>query len=434
MVEPGEAVHQRRLARARRAHDRGEATGRELDGHAVEGADLVLAAAVHLDGVDDAGGGGDRGRLPAAVEERVERGRTGRYGGGGHGVDLLSGRGGSPPRSASSSPGSSARRLVRDAARDVRLEADRRSSAGPMRAADGIRYVRVVNWLERRLERLRSFNPLAVDGVLAVVFTVVGIVTVFGQDIRDDDGLLGDGFREPARSLVVTALVDVRADRHPPPLALPALVISSLGILVHFLVGWPEGSLPLAALLLTYTVGAWCPLRQAVVGLGGRRRRRSSCSGSPTRPGSTRSARSASSPSSPPRGRSASRMRNRRAAADARGPRGRRARRGRAPERGPGAGRGAAADRPGAARRRRPLDVGHRRAGRRRRPRARRPPEQARAALEAISATLARHAHRDAPAARRAARRRRRPVVRRRPPVSPTCRASSTTCGPPACR
>ena len=51
VVEPGDAVHQRRLARARRAHDRGEATGRELDGHAVEGADLVLAAPVHLDGV-----------------------------------------------------------------------------------------------------------------------------------------------------------------------------------------------------------------------------------------------------------------------------------------------------------------------------------------------------------------------------------------------
>ncbi len=56
VVEPGDAVHQRRLARARRAHDRGEAAGGELDGHAVEGADLVLAAAVDLDGVDDAGG------------------------------------------------------------------------------------------------------------------------------------------------------------------------------------------------------------------------------------------------------------------------------------------------------------------------------------------------------------------------------------------
>ena len=39
-VEAGEAVHQRRLARARRAHDRGEVTAGELDGDAVERADL----------------------------------------------------------------------------------------------------------------------------------------------------------------------------------------------------------------------------------------------------------------------------------------------------------------------------------------------------------------------------------------------------------
>ena len=44
-------------------------------------------------------------------------------------------------------------------------------------------------------------------------------------------------------------------------------MISSIGILIHILVGWPEGSLPLAVLFLTYTVGAWCPLRRAVVGL-----------------------------------------------------------------------------------------------------------------------------------------------------------------------
>ena len=67
VVEPGEAVHQRRLARARRAHDGGEAAGGELDGHAVEGADLGLASAVDLDGVDDTGGGTAGGRrAPAA--------------------------------------------------------------------------------------------------------------------------------------------------------------------------------------------------------------------------------------------------------------------------------------------------------------------------------------------------------------------------------
>ena len=53
---------QRRLARARRAHDGGEAAGGELDVDAVEGADGGVALAVHLDGVDGPGGDGRPGR------------------------------------------------------------------------------------------------------------------------------------------------------------------------------------------------------------------------------------------------------------------------------------------------------------------------------------------------------------------------------------
>ena len=119
-----------------------------------------------------------------------------------------------------------------------------------------------MNWLGRQLERLRSFNPLAVDSVLAVVFTLVGIATAFGQDISDDEG-----FREPTALLVVTAVVicaPIAIRRRWP---LMALVISAIGIVIHLLVGWPEGSLPLAVLLLTFTVGARCPLRRAVIGL-----------------------------------------------------------------------------------------------------------------------------------------------------------------------
>ena len=54
-VEPGERVHERRLAGARRAHDRGEACGRELDGDVVERTDFGFAFAVDLGGVDGAG-------------------------------------------------------------------------------------------------------------------------------------------------------------------------------------------------------------------------------------------------------------------------------------------------------------------------------------------------------------------------------------------
>ena len=72
-VEAGHAVHQRGLARARRAHDRGEAAGLEVDGDAVEGPHLGVAGAVDLDGVDGAGGrrgGRRRGGSVAVVTAR----------------------------------------------------------------------------------------------------------------------------------------------------------------------------------------------------------------------------------------------------------------------------------------------------------------------------------------------------------------------------
>ena len=124
-----------------------------------------------------------------------------------------------------------------------------------------------MNWIERQLERLRSFNPLVVDGVLALIFIAIGIASVFGQDIRDDDGAITDGFREPSILAIATVLIvcaPVAIRRRVP---LVALVISSIGILIHILIGWPEGGLPLAVLFLVYTVGACCPLRTAFAGL-----------------------------------------------------------------------------------------------------------------------------------------------------------------------
>ena len=60
-VEAGEAVQQGALARARRAHDRGELPGLERNGHVVEGADLPLAEAVDLDRLHGTGGCGRTG-------------------------------------------------------------------------------------------------------------------------------------------------------------------------------------------------------------------------------------------------------------------------------------------------------------------------------------------------------------------------------------
>ena len=166
VVEPGEGVHQRRLAGPRRAHDGGEVAGGELDVDAVEGPDGALALAVDLGGADGPGGdlGGGRWAAGRGVAVRVAV------------MAVVSCRGGWCPlticlRSAESS-GSGA---VRDPPPDVHLEDD----AGVRRPADArrerVRYVRPVTWVERQLERLRSLNPLIVDSVLAVVFFALGL-------------------------------------------------------------------------------------------------------------------------------------------------------------------------------------------------------------------------------------------------------------------
>ena len=68
-VEPGDAVHERRLARAGRAHDGGEPAAVEVDGDAVECLDRGFVVAVDLRGVDGAGAGatGAAGRRVGSV-------------------------------------------------------------------------------------------------------------------------------------------------------------------------------------------------------------------------------------------------------------------------------------------------------------------------------------------------------------------------------
>ena len=80
LVEAGHAVHQRRLARAGRAHDGAERTAAEPDGDVVEGSDLRVAVAVDL------------GRRLAACREPGEVRGTG-LGGRSHGATLGDGSG-----------------------------------------------------------------------------------------------------------------------------------------------------------------------------------------------------------------------------------------------------------------------------------------------------------------------------------------------------
>jgi signal transduction histidine kinase len=118
-----------------------------------------------------------------------------------------------------------------------------------------------VTWVERQLERLRGLHPLLVDGALAVVMLVIGIATVTTQD-------LARGMSEPTALAGLTILVVnaplVFRRRNP----LLAVAIGSAGVLMHIAADWPEGALPTSVLLLTYTVGAWETPRRAMAGLG----------------------------------------------------------------------------------------------------------------------------------------------------------------------
>jgi len=117
-----------------------------------------------------------------------------------------------------------------------------------------------VTWIERQFERLRSFEPLVVDGVLAVALAVVSFLTVFNQTVER-------GMREPNALAAVTLLVTVApvAVRRRWPLL--AVTVGCVAILVHIVADFPEGWLPIVVLLLTYTVGASAPPRRASIGL-----------------------------------------------------------------------------------------------------------------------------------------------------------------------
>ncbi|HWM22221.1 MAG TPA: sensor histidine kinase [Ilumatobacteraceae bacterium] len=118
-----------------------------------------------------------------------------------------------------------------------------------------------MNWFERRLEWLRSLNPFLVNGVLALAFTILGLASVFNQEIKD--GLDEPGV--PAILSVIFTCAPVAIRRRTPLLAVS---IASLAILIHVAANYPEGSLPLTVMFLTYSVAVLSSMTRAWVGLG----------------------------------------------------------------------------------------------------------------------------------------------------------------------
>jgi signal transduction histidine kinase len=118
-----------------------------------------------------------------------------------------------------------------------------------------------VNWIERRVEWVRSLNPLIVEGVVALVFTIFGFATVYAQEIKD--GLDKPGVFAALTIILTNAPIVIRR-RNP----LFAITFASTAILLHIAANYPEGSLPITILFLTYTVAAWSNTTRAILGLG----------------------------------------------------------------------------------------------------------------------------------------------------------------------
>ena len=275
VVEAGERVHERRLAGTGRAHDRREAGRLEVDGDAVEGADLGLTLAVDLDRVDGAGGRrrvGCRGvtrfsggfdrcghlallflgpvshRLPALVFGLLRRMRERAPG--------IVGREGRPPRRATD--------IGRAAGRPAYgWRRTRESAARPMRPGPAPRYREAVTAGERFQEIrewFRRLNPWVVDGALAALFVVLGLASTAGR------GQVPRVDYEPSDAFSVFLVLAIAAPavfRRRAPLTV--LLVSAAALTLLVALGHNEGLTPFFLWVYSITVGAMCTLRKTAI-------------------------------------------------------------------------------------------------------------------------------------------------------------------------
>jgi len=158
-------------------------------------------------------------------------------------------------------PGVIAPAMVRDGSLGVRLQDDRGIRPATDERHRLQEYGQVVSQIDRTRTWLRTRDPLqVVDVLLALLFAGFGLATVWKQDLTD-------GMREPngfAVALILITTAPIAFRRRAPLLA---VAISSAAVSWHVLIGFPDGLLPLAILLLSYSVAASSSLRPAIAGL-----------------------------------------------------------------------------------------------------------------------------------------------------------------------
>jgi signal transduction histidine kinase len=107
----------------------------------------------------------------------------------------------------------------------------------------------------------KGLDGMVLDGFLAAAAAVMAAIGVFTQDVGtayDEPGLLAGAFT------VATAVPLLWRRTHP----LTALVASTALMVVHILLDYPEGAIPLIVLIETYSVGAWGRGNRATAGIG----------------------------------------------------------------------------------------------------------------------------------------------------------------------
>jgi signal transduction histidine kinase len=120
--------------------------------------------------------------------------------------------------------------------------------------------VKLISTWQKAADRARSAPPWIFDSVLAAVFLVSALTSTSGASAN---GLDYDPRDVYAYGLILLATAPLCLRRRAPLLV---VAVTTVTVAVYVLAGFNEGTLPLVVLVGAYTLGAYCPARQAIAG------------------------------------------------------------------------------------------------------------------------------------------------------------------------
>jgi signal transduction histidine kinase len=118
-----------------------------------------------------------------------------------------------------------------------------------------------VNWIERRLDRSEVVNPVPLDSVAAALLAVAALTSSFTQEVRN-------GLVEPGVAAAATAILSCAPVAFRRVVPLTAMIAGTAFVVAHVALDYPEGTLPVTLLFLTFSVAVASDQRHALAGLG----------------------------------------------------------------------------------------------------------------------------------------------------------------------